>query len=312
MPLDAFSTVHIDDSGAFDAMKFLDVLEGRASVYWAKRVMAPSDCERVVQRFRESPNRITYAVRPVIYTIGVPGGGSLFTVKDLRTYLRNAAETQRMTRALFDGMPNYIQRTLEQIQGEFARMGIVYRLARYENFKAFYSILRGWGEAGVGRDGLAARIHEDREQILHPLQDGFEVQQTYANPQASLNCCYGSTERGGELTVYNAIPSREDFALEEVKEFGYGFPQSLVQGVPSVSIRPEAGDMFVLRSDLLHAVGASYGNGYRLTAATLTALKTETIEQQRELMARHLDLGELYTEMHRRFGGATRTALFWS
>ncbi|AUX48389.1 uncharacterized protein SOCE26_099230 [Sorangium cellulosum] len=311
MPEKAFANV-LRDEGTFDPRKLLSVLEGKASIYWAKRVMSAEHCALITQRFRRSRHRITYAVKPLIYTLGVPGGGSLFTVKDLRKYLSQAPETQRATFELFDGIPNYLDLTLAQIRAALEKVGVVFRVARFEDRQAFYSIVRGWGEAGLDGDGLAARIHEDRDQILHPLQDGFEVQATYPNPQVSMNCCYGNTEQGGELTLYNMIPSRDDFALEEVEAFGYGFPRSFVEGVPSLSIRPETGDMFVLRSDLLHSVAGPRGDGYRMTAATLIAIKSETAEHRGEFASRYPDLRQRYGEMERRFGDKTRTVLFWS
>src|SRR5262249_20304524 len=162
-------------------------------------VMPVSDCNLIVQRFRESPNRIVYAVKPTIYTLGVSGGGSLFTLKDLRTYLQQAPETQRIVFELFRGIPNYLEEAIRKIRAEFEKDGIVFRVARFEHKQAFYSIPRGWGEEGGDNEGRAARIHEDREQILNPLQNGFEVQSTYENPQTSINCCYGNKAHGGEL-----------------------------------------------------------------------------------------------------------------
>lgn len=302
----------IEDEGEFKPENYLKVLNGEAAIYRAKGVMNPDHCGRIVDNFLSSPNRTTYKVKPPIYTIAPPGGGSLYTLQNLETYLALAPETQRMTFELFEGVPNYLVETIDSIREHFAQLGIIFRVPRFEDQRAFYSITRGWGEEGLDSDGNAARIHEDQDQITNPLQDGFEVQDTYTNPQASINCCYGNSEEGGELTVYNMIPSHEDFDSEEIATWGYGFPPAMFKGVPQVSMRPETGDIYVLRSDTLHSVAGPRGKGHRVTAATLGGFKKETPAEQIDFAGQYPDLEEIYARMRAKFGNRVSTALHWS
>lgn len=308
---EAFNTVLHDD--VVSAEKLEMVLRGDAVAYHIHGLMDRDVCDQVTNNFVHSPHKTTYKVTPLIESID----SSLFTIGDRAKYLAQDYKTP----TVYDGTRNYFAETTQALKEQFADAGINYRLVREGGNEAFASIFRRWGSAGSDEDGYAARVHDDEDQVLHQLQEGFETQTTYEEDedpdprwQVSANYYHSVAQHGGDLEIWNIAPPHSFFQRYEdtEHEHGYGFHPDIVDGHDTKVLTPAQGDVIMFNSKLMHAVRGTSGAGIRLSAATLSGISNEDGEQ---MVARHPELREEY-EAVARTGRRTvkdvQTILYWS
>lgn len=150
----------------------------------------------------------------------------------------------------------FLNRTLEDL---FLDEGIHFGPARYKNSYACFATFRRWLDNGV----MSLMPHEDRAQLKFAQQDDFEIAD--AMTVTAFNVCLEAAQGGGELKMWNLDPDEPCRARFGVTDTGYPYPPHLLQGVESLSVRLNAGDIYFMNACHLHGV-SSVSQGSRLTA----------------------------------------------
>jgi len=101
---------------------------------------------------------------------------------------------------------------------------------------------------------LALRPHEDRSQAL-----GYEYNDCLVICGANFYVRTPEDAEGGVLRMWNITPS--DAVKEQlgVQATGYPYPVELLEDVPYIDIRPQAGDLVIFSADCIHAVTSWQG-----------------------------------------------------
>ncbi|MBS4430276.1 hypothetical protein E2566_20105 [Pectobacterium punjabense] len=150
----------------------------------------------------------------------------------------------------------FLNRTLE---AEFLNHGIHFGPARFKNGYACFATFRRWLDNGV----MSLMPHEDMAQVDFAREDGFEI----ANTQTvtAYNACLEGAKGGGQLKIWNLIPDDQCRKSLGVSRTGYPYPPHLLEGIESLSVQLNAGDLYFMNACHLHGV-SSVSEGSRLTA----------------------------------------------
>ncbi len=166
---------YITSDGAFDPKKYLSVLEGENAVYLAKGAMDKTHCPPVLDAFLRHPALKRYGTNHVVYAIG----HGLYTARnpEIGEYFEHADEHQKAINEVFvhTGVPNYVEKTLQEIRASLNRLGITFRKVQHEGREGFAGLMRGWGLEGSDSEGRVIRVHEDRLYLQHQKVDCITV-----------------------------------------------------------------------------------------------------------------------------------------
>ena len=142
--------------------------------------------------------------------------------------------------------------------------GITMRPAGHEGRNATTSIIRSW----LGQGEFALEPHEDAGQCREPGQADFEIQQVLRYQVCAMNMCL---ENGpaGKLKVWNIQPDHESKQRHGTWFSGSPYELDSLEGVESLRLAVEPGDIYVFNGAHVHAVEPS-GEGER--RSTLSGL----------------------------------------
>jgi hypothetical protein len=258
----------IQTTKGFTPEGYFDVLTGKIAVYHAQGVFSTALCNKIVEAFEKSPYQTFQNFKPKIIAIG----RTLHTFDDetIDTCFKNAEETMQQIESVYEtaGSPNLTRSILSQIQGHLAGKTIQFRPAQYNGLNVTHGLFRSWSH-DHDENGKSARLHEDRLQLNK--HHGCETKSVLPNTVVT-GSIYFANGGGGELTIYDFRPSLDDANLEDHTR-QYGFPTSLVEGRPKITVRPEQGDLVFFCSDRLHDVNATT-QGNRISSVFFSGLKS--------------------------------------
>lgn len=111
--------------------------------------------------------------------------------------------------------------------------------------------------AGMVREtAIGLKMHFD--DIEHELPDALELRPV---SQLALNWYISMPDGGGDTVVYR----RRWTPSDEAHRDGYGWDESVVDGIPSASARPEVGDVIIFDPRNYHLVRPNVGDGRRVS-----------------------------------------------
>lgn len=132
---------------------------------------------------------------------------------------------------------------LAALPGEYT-----FRAAEHSGRKAPKSRAVAWADSG----GFSLKAHDDLEQTKTPEQDGFEVQRVLS-PVAG-NFYARMPDKGGQLRMYNVLPSQKCKALKGIQYTGYPYDEAELAEFDFVDIVPNPGDLVFINGAFPHAV----------------------------------------------------------
>lgn len=259
--------------GYFDVEEYLKVLSGESIAYHAQNIIPQNDCDKIAKQYRQYEPKFRYSVKPIIDAIGKP----LYHGKkeESENYFSHSAELQKDINRVFElaDVMNYNVMLFEKIKEYlFEKYNILTRKIQNRGKEGLFGIIRSWGDEDVDALGRAARLHEDRLQLRH--HELLETQTLFESTLASTCIYYANSLNGkdGTLKVYDIRPGLEDADKEAFgTEYNYGFNDALINNLPFVIIKPQAGDVVTFLADRLHEV---YGvkTGSRINSTFFSAL----------------------------------------
>lgn len=122
------------------------------------------------------------------------------------------------------------------------------RSAEHSGRKAPKSRAVAWADSG----GFTLKAHDDLEQTRTPEQNGFEVQRVLS-PVAG-NFYARMPDKGGQLRMWNVLPSQQYKVLNGVQYTGYPYDESELAEFDFVDIVPNPGDLVFINGSFPHAV----------------------------------------------------------
>lgn len=237
-----------------------DVLHGKSPLVVLKGFFTKSVCEAV----NDNVGRVFVDQR--YDGLAIPEYGPTHYDTPLNAYFGDVEKMRNRLASLFEGLyPNPLEALHEYIAGSISsRVAKTYRLAEHEGRKAGDFRVRimndplGYG-TGNRTEVNHWRLppHEDFSQLLDERQKGFEVQEIVAQGGnvCGVNVCLSDGGYGNpanDLHVWNR--GRNPVEVEGAHP-GFPYPDSAVRYVQHLSVVPGTGDVLLLNSKFLHAVG---------------------------------------------------------
>jgi hypothetical protein len=241
--------------GSIEADPLLTILSGSSPAYLAKHVVSRTECDQIWQNFQRLSAQRRHDNVPGIHIGGFHYG------KTTDEYLAEVEENIPSTTELVSGTSDPISAIHEALGSALEERTFAYRPASSNGRLAGRVIARSWTDGGE----YALAPHEDRSQLQHPAQRGFEIQQVWYHTVVGVNLCIRSNDQSGALLVWNKRPDEEERLRLGVEHLGYPYPPSFVEGHEYLRILPEPGDIYCVNGTLLHAVEKQPTNQTRLS-----------------------------------------------
>jgi len=242
LPKTAFR-VH-ESSGPLEVSIVFDVLSGNLAAYHLHDFVATDACERIVDNFWASTERVPrFGVGEdgvEAYLIGASHYG-----KPTMTYLKEANTCAGAVESLYAGTINPVALFRETIAREG---GISVRAAAFDGLAAGDSKAIYWNNTGT----FMLEPHEDLAQVKDPIQADFEIQQV--NRVMAVNIYAAVAEGSGLLQLWNVEPDEETRAELGLSGVGFPYPADLLDEYPSMVIAVRTGDLCLINGNLVHAV----------------------------------------------------------
>src|ERR1041384_4111743 len=179
--------------GSINPDPLLAILRGSSPVYLAKNVVSKTECDQIWQNFQ----RLS-AQRRNDHVPGIHIGGFHYG-KTTDEYFVEVEENRPGTTELLRGTSDPISKVHEALGSALQQRTFGYRPASSLGRMAGRYIARSWTDGGE----YALAPHEDRSQLQHPAQRGFEIQQVANKTVVGVNLCIRSSDQHGALLVWN-------------------------------------------------------------------------------------------------------------
>lgn len=249
--MNAMSTCLVSNSfrleqseGSIESNPLLSILSGSSPAYLVKRVVSKTECDQIWQNFQRLSAQRRHDNVPGIHIGGFHYG------KTTDEYFEEVEANLPGTTELVSGTSDPISAVHEALGSALKQWGFSYRPASSRGRLAGRCIARSWTDGGE----YALAPHEDRSQLQHPAQRGFEIQQVANKTVVGVNLCIRSNPQQGALLVWNKRPDEEERRRFGVEHLGYPYPSSFVKDQEYLRILPEPGDIYCVNGTLLHAV----------------------------------------------------------
>ncbi|MDT7802841.1 MAG: L-isoleucine 31-dioxygenase [Actinomycetota bacterium] len=188
-------------------------------------------------------------------------------------YVRDVIGTAQMSLDLLDELSSdeieqmFNTELLEKI---FAKKGVVFRSSRFKSVPGGFCAFRRWLDNGE----MALMPHEDTAQLITARTDDYEI--AGARHVVSYNAAVETTDKGGELVVWNLNP--DDRCRENLSLVGTGYPYPIreLEGVELFTVQLRQGDAYFLNSSFIHGV-SSVQAGRRLTGGRFIGKITDDL-----------------------------------
>jgi len=230
--------------GSIKTDPLLAILRGSSPAYLVKHVVSKTECDQIWQNFQRLSAQRRHDHVPGIHIGGFHYG------KTTDEYFVEVEENRPGTTELLMGTSDPISAIHEALGSALKQQTYAYRPASSLGREAGRFIARSWTDAGE----YALAPHEDRSQLQHPAQRGFEIQQVANKTVVGVNLCIRSNDQRGALLVWNTRPDEEERLSLGVQHLGYPYPSSFVKDQECLRILPEPGDIYCVNGTLLHAV----------------------------------------------------------
>lgn len=145
------------------------------------------------------------------------------------------------------------------LEDRFLDSKIHFGASRYKNGWSAFATFRRWLDNGL----MSLMPHEDKAQLACAEEDEFEIH--LAQTITSFNVCLEGSADGGDLMIWNFAPDAECRDSFGVTKTGYPYHPDTLQGVDSLAVRLNQGDVYFMNACKLHGV-KSVTAGKRLTA----------------------------------------------
>jgi len=241
--------------GSIKADALLAILRGSSAAYVAKRVVSKTDCDQIWQNFQRISAQRRHDNVPGIHI------GAFHYGKSTDEYFVEVEENRLGINELLKGTSDPMSAIHEALRSALAQGTFTYRPASSLGRLAGRFIARSWTDGGE----YALAPHEDRSQLQHPAQHGFEIQQVAHKTVVGVNLCIRSDDQHGALLVWNKRPNDEEKLRFGVQHLGYPYPPSFVKDHECLRILPEPGDIYCVNGTLLHAVEKQKASQTRLS-----------------------------------------------
>lgn len=222
------------------------VLNGELAAYRVRGFVPRDVCERIVENFRDSPDKAPRYGEGEdgveAYLIGASHYG-----KPTMQYLREARACAGAVESLYAGTLSPVNAFREALASG-RRGAIKLRPAMSGGMEAGDSKAVYWNNFGA----FLLEPHDDLAQATDPIQAGFEIQQ--AVRIMALNIYAQVPPDGGQLKLWNVQPddrTRDELGVSHV---GFPYPAELLTDYPSITIPVKTGDLCVINGNLIHAV----------------------------------------------------------
>ena len=250
------NSFHLEQSeGSIQPDALLSLLGGSSPAYVAKRVVSRTECDQIWQNFQRVSAQRRKDNVPGIHI------GAFHYGKTTDEYFEEVEENGPGTSELLSGTSDPISAIHEALGSALKQRTFAYRPASSLGRSAGRFIARSWTDGGE----YALAPHEDRSQLQHPAQRGFEIQQVANKTVVGVNLCIRSSDKHGALLVWNKRPDEEERIKLGVQYLGYPYPPSFVKDQECLRILPEPGDIYCVNGTLLHAVEKQKTNETRLS-----------------------------------------------
>jgi len=231
--------------------QLLDVIDGRTVGIHIRDAMSPAQQRALVSHFQNSPG-----TRP--RSDGVPGRvlGAYHYGKTYGEYIRQVdASKEFVDRFLLAG-GDPVAEVLYSVQEAVRVRNMHVRPAMWRNHRAGRARALSWS----GEGEFLLDPHEDISQLTEPIQEGFEVQQSFGRRVIAVNIYPNVPRGGGTLRIWNIIPNHDTRVRFGVQHTGYPYPTESLTDIESLEFAPASGSIVLMDGALIHAV-TGYGEG---------------------------------------------------
>lgn len=229
----------------FDPKAVLDVLHGRVAGVMFRGMVSKDVRESIVERFWNSPHRMTRGVEAPGYYLGAYTWN-----KPTAQYLDESAVVNPVLRELLDVPGDPMKEFYAGVSAELAEEGAVVRAAEHEGRTSSLALLRSWHGAGE----FALEPHDDDSQCTDPQMADFERNKVVRQSVTALNICLENQGGGGRLVYWNIQPDLESKRRLGVEYTGSPYPMESLEGHESKWIDVNGGDVYVFSGSHVHAV----------------------------------------------------------
>ena len=169
----------------------------------------------------------------------------------LETYLDRAKAIGPTLKSL-GGDDNPVLLFQEALASELRESGLGFRLAKHDGRDAAPYIVRSWANSGA----YALLPHDDTAQLHQENQRGFEIQDISEEHLVATNICVSNPECA-KFVVWDFIASDDVRRDLHILQTGYPYPEYFLEKLNKRQIEMSAGDVILLRGQVLHAVESS-------------------------------------------------------
>lgn len=178
--------------------------------------------------------------------------GSTQFMKETKDYFNECDETRAHIHRLINSLKNtelIDDFMLESfLSKSYREIGMDFRPSHYDSRKVNAFTARKWTN---DHQELALLPHEDLSQLKNAKLDNYEI--GWVKKVIACNLCV-SNENGGELLIWNIIPSEETKLQLGVENNGYPFPTESLVDYESLSVEINQGDLYFINATCIHAV----------------------------------------------------------
>jgi hypothetical protein len=229
-----------------DTDAVFDVLHGELAAYRIRGFVPPDVCDRIVQNFWSSDQRVPRYGEGQdgveAYLIGASHYG-----KPTMQYLEEVRDCREAVESLYAGTVSPISAFRGEIASDRRDLTGL-RPAAFDGLDAGDSKAVYWNDLG----NFLLKPHDDLAQAKDPIQYDFEIQE--AVRVMALNVYAQVPSNAGQLKVWNIEPDDETRAELGLTNVGFPYPAEPLDDFSSIIIPVESGDLCVVNGNLVHAV----------------------------------------------------------
>ncbi len=235
----------VESFDEIDFNKIVEVLDGKRLGVIFKRVIPQSTCQTISNEFWDHPELyVRESDAPAHYL------GSFHFGKELDEYMSECSRFRDKLDTIFRGIEDPVNSLMFGLKTLLSNDGRVIRSATWNGMSAGKFVMRAW----LNQEEYSLAPHEDFAQCRVEKQRGFEIQDI-PNDSAigAFNICINNS-KGGNLKIWDYIPSDEDRVYFGTTETGSPYPPEALLDFPNLSINIEAGDVYIFDGRYVHAV----------------------------------------------------------
>src|ERR1044072_642181 len=173
--------------GSIKSDCLLAILRGTSAAYVAKRVVSKNECDQIWRNFQRVSAQRRQDNVPGIHI------GAFQYGKSTDEYFLEVEENRPGIAELLTGTSDPMSAIHESLGSALEQWAVTYRPASSLGRVAGRFIARSWTDGGE----YALAPHEDRSQLQHPAQRGFEIQQVANKTVVGVNLCIRPDDQHG-------------------------------------------------------------------------------------------------------------------